>query len=90
MDALIYDSKTDRVMDFGTNDGYKIELNHQCYPYHPDISPVAKENRQLLMGLFENEDFVCDLKEYWHFDYGNAAWAIAKGKACSIYDVIEE
>lgn len=90
VDALIYDSKNDCVMDFGTNNGYRIDLNHKCYPYHPDISPIAKENRQLLISLFENEDFVCDLKEYWHFDYGNAVWAIEKGKEYSIYDTIEE
>jgi D-alanyl-D-alanine dipeptidase len=90
VDALIYDVKEDRVLDFGTNDGYKIDLNSKCYPYHPDISPVAKENRQLLISLFENEDFVCDLKEYWHFDYGNAVWAIEKKKEYSIYDIIGE
>ena len=28
----------------------------------------------------ENEDFVVDVKEYWHFDYGNAVWAIGKKK----------
>jgi D-alanyl-D-alanine dipeptidase len=90
VDALIYDSKNACVMDFGTNNGYKIDLNKKCYPYHPDISAIAKENRELLIGLFENEDFVCDLKEYWHFDYGNAVWAIAKGKEHAIYDIIEE
>jgi D-alanyl-D-alanine dipeptidase len=77
-------------MDFGTNDGLKIELNDKCYPYHPFISPLAKKNRKLLIDLFEEEDFVVDIKEYWHFDYGNASWALEKKKRQAIYGKIKE
>lgn len=90
VDALIYDLKNDCVMDFGTNDGLNIDLNDKCYPYHPFIPSHAKRNRELLINLFEEEDFVVDLKEYWHFDYGNAGWAIEKGEKHSIYGIIEE
>ncbi len=90
VDALIYDLKNDCVMDFGTNDGLDIDLTDKCYPYHPFISPLAKKNRKLLINLFENEDFVCDLKEYWHFDYGNVSWAIEKGEKYAIYGIIRE
>ncbi|MCF6352965.1 MAG: D-alanyl-D-alanine carboxypeptidase family protein [Cyclobacteriaceae bacterium] len=89
IDALIYDLKNDCVMDFGTNNGLNIDLNKKCYPYHPDITPQAKKNRKLLISLFEKEDFVCDLVEYWHFDYGNVIWALEKGKKYSIYDIIK-
>ena len=88
VDALIFDVKNNYVMDFGTNDGLNIDLNDKCYPYHPFISSRAKRNRELLINLFEEEDFVVDLKEYWHFDYGNSGWAIEKGKDHSIYGVI--
>lgn len=89
VDALIYDLKNDSVMRFGTNDGLKIDLNDKCYPYHPYITPEAKRNRKLLIGLFEEEDFTVDIKEYWHFDYGNIAWAAEKGKDHAIYGIIE-
>jgi predicted amino acid racemase len=89
LDALIYDLKYDGIMRFGTNDGFKINLNDKCYPYHPYITPEAKNNRKLLIGLFEAEDFVVDIKEYWHFDYGNISWAINKGKTQAIYGIIE-
>ncbi|PCE66076.1 hypothetical protein B7P33_01885 [Sediminicola luteus] len=88
VDALIYDKLEDGVMDFGTNNGLEIDLSKKCYPYHPDISAKAKKNRALLIGLFEDEDFVCDLKEYWHFDYGNVVWAIEKEKEYAIYEPI--
>ncbi len=90
VDALIYDPQTERVVDFGNNEGLTLELNETCCPYYPDISPVAKRNRQLLIQLFEAEDFVVDLREYWHFDYGNVSWAVEKGAECARYDVIEE
>ena len=61
VDALIYDVKNDCVMDFGNNEGLKLELDETCYPYHPDISPEARQNRQLLIRLFEEEDFVVDI-----------------------------
>ena len=88
VDALIYDSEHDCVLDFGTNSGFKIELNRKCYPLHPGISSEAKKNRKLLMDLFEDEDFECDLTEYWHFDYGNVVWALEKGRASSKYGVV--
>ncbi|MBT4287021.1 MAG: hypothetical protein HN921_00585 [Bacteroidetes bacterium] len=90
VDALIYDLKNDCVMDFGTNEGLIINLSDKCYPYHPFISSEAKKNRKLLIDLFEEEDFVVDIKEYWHFDYGNISWAIEKGEHCAIYDIIKE
>lgn len=90
VDALIYDLKNDCIMRFGTNDGLKINLNDKCYPYHPYITPEAKNNRKLLIGLFEDEDFVVDIKEFWHFDYGNVVWAMEKEKEHAIYGIIEE
>ena len=89
VDALIHDLKTDCVMDFGTNDGLEISLSRKCYPLHPDITPQARKNRELLIGLFEDEGFVCDIKEYWHFDFGNLTWAAAKNQAHADYGVIE-
>ena len=89
VDALIYDLKNDCVMSFGTNDGLNIDLNKKCYPYHPDITAQAVKNRKLLIDLFEKEDFVCDLVEYWHFDYGNIIWALEKGKKYAKYGIIK-
>ncbi len=88
VDALIYDLKNECIMDFGTNNGYKINLNKKCYPYHPEITPKAKKNRKLLITLFEKEDFVCDLREFWHFDYGNVIWALEKEQKFAIYGII--
>ena len=90
VDALISDLKTDRVLDFGNNEGVHLELNETCYPLHPEISDEARQNRKLLMGLFDEEDFVVDVVEYWHFDHGNVNWAAGKGKKIARYGVIKE
>jgi D-alanyl-D-alanine dipeptidase len=90
VDALIYDKKRNCILDFGTNKGLRIDLNEKCYPYHPGISKEARMNRELLISLFEGEGFVCDMKEYWHFDYGNIGWAIEKNEPRAIYDIIGE
>ncbi|MDH5382508.1 MAG: D-alanyl-D-alanine carboxypeptidase family protein, partial [Cyclobacteriaceae bacterium] len=89
VDGLIYDLKTDSVMDFGTNKGLDIDLNEKCFPYHPDISATATANRKLLIDLFEKEEFLCDNKEYWHFDYGNAVWAAKLGKEYAFYSIVK-
>lgn len=88
VDALIYDRKTRRVMDFGTNDGLNIDLSKKCYPYHPGITKEAQQNRELLINLFLNEGFVVDIKEYWHFDFGNVIWALSQKEKFARYGVI--
>ncbi len=90
VDALIYDLKKDCVMDFGNNDGLHLELNKTCYPFHPNITAQARKNRELLISLFDKEDFVVDPKEYWHFDYGNVVWAIEKGEKSAKYGIIKK
>ena len=89
VDALIFDLKSNKVLDFGTNHGLDIDLNEKCFPYHPDISSTAQRNRKLLIDLFEGEEFICDNKEYWHFDYGNAVWATKMGEEHAFYDVVK-
>ena len=42
------------------------------------------------MTLFEEKDFVCDLTEYWHFDYGNAVWALEKKREHAIYGAVKD
>ncbi len=90
VDALIYDLKKDAVMDFGNNDGLKLKLNKTCYPFHPDITLQVRKNRELLINLFDKEDFVVDPKEYWHFDYGNVIWAIEKEEKYAKYGIIKK
>ena len=87
IDALIFDSETNQVLNFGSNDGFTIEISEACYPYHPDTNAAARYNRNLLINAFEQEDFVVAITKFWHFDYGNANWAVARGKSEAIYGI---
>ena len=90
VDALMYDVAEDCIVDFGTNDGLKIDLGRRCYPGHPGIPSEAARNREVMIGQFEKEGFVCDLKEFWHFDYGNVSWATRKGKKVAHYGIVTD
>ena len=65
---------------------------------HPDIclsecsmiSEAAKNNRKLLMDIMEKLDFVNYPYEWWHFSYGDRAWAYYKGKAQAIYGAVTD
>ena len=63
-----------------------INATHTIHLFHLK----RRKNRKLLIDLFEEEDFVVDIKEYWHFDYGNASWALEKGEKHAIYGIIKE
>ncbi|MDB3906219.1 D-alanyl-D-alanine carboxypeptidase family protein [Crocinitomicaceae bacterium] len=88
VDALIYDNESNLVLDFGSNNGYSIDLNVECYSVHPGISIEAQKNRKLLFELFEDEGFVVDPKAFWHFDYGNVAWAVSKNQGTAVFGPI--
>ena len=36
------------------------------------------------------QNFGVDIKEYWHFDYGDASWALEKGGKYAIHGIIKE
>lgn len=88
VEALICDLETKQILDFGSNSGDQIDLDVKCYPYYPDISHLARKNRNLLIGIFEQEGFVVSPIEYYHFDYGNVAWATGKNRDHAIYGPI--
>ena len=48
-----------------------------------DISPMIEEpllNRRLLHWIMTEQGFTAYSEEWWHFDYGNQFWALAKGQ----------
>lgn len=88
VDALIFDNELNQILDFGTNDKSDINFGVLCYPFHPDASIEARKNRKLLIDIFECEGFVVDPKAFWHFDYGNVAWAVEKQHDFAIFGPI--
>jgi D-alanyl-D-alanine dipeptidase len=85
VDVAMIDLKTGKVVDFGTKD----QRSELCFTDHPKISSQARKNRELLLKVFFQEDFVNYILEYWHFSYGNAEWAAYKNKDRAFYGAIE-
>jgi len=72
-----------QAIDFGTAFDDFTERAHTDYFDHhasgnkEDVE--AKANRAQLFYLMNEQDFVVNPKEWWHFTYGTAQWAAAKG-----------
>lgn len=50
-----------------------------------DADREAQANRRLLYHVMTRAGFTNYADEWWHFDYGNQAWAACTGSACAIY-----
>jgi zinc D-Ala-D-Ala dipeptidase len=54
-----------------------------AYTWSDKISPEAKQNRMLMVEAMLNAGFSNCRDEYWHYSYGDSAWAVRVGvKEC--------
>lgn len=51
VEALIFDLESGQMLDFGSNLGNEIDLDVSCCPHYPDLSQVARKNRNLLIEI---------------------------------------
>lgn len=58
-----------------------------CLTHCNHISTAAQKNRGVLLAVMEKHDFVNYPYEWWHFSYGDRAWAYYKKKSHAIYGV---
>ncbi len=76
-------------LDMGTGFDEFSERAHANYFDHHGATTKedteAKRNRQQLFFLMESQDFVVNPKEWWHWSYGTAQWAAAKGIERAFY-----
>jgi D-alanyl-D-alanine dipeptidase len=82
---------TGQAVNFGT--GFDEFTERAAINYFAHHAPITSEdtaalaNRQLLRFLMEAEDFVVNPQEWWHWSYGTAQWAAAKGIVVARYGV---
>lgn len=53
--------------------------------YTLGLSPVAQENRNLLVDAMLEAGFSNCRDEYWHYSYGDAGWAVRTGREACFY-----
>lgn len=59
------------------------------YTHSKLISSTAQNNRQLLLNVLQEQEFVNYPHEWWHFSYGDRYWAYCKGQSHAIYGSVE-
>jgi D-alanyl-D-alanine dipeptidase len=69
----------------------EIEEHSQTWYYeNPDRGNViARNNRRLLIRIMESAGFSNYPNEWWHFDYGNNAWAVRTKAEYAFYGYTE-
>jgi D-alanyl-D-alanine dipeptidase len=56
---------------------------------HPKLSPEARRNRMILLEAMLSAGFSNCKEEYWHYSYGDAAWAVRSGSPVCFYGLAE-
>jgi D-alanyl-D-alanine dipeptidase len=55
----------------------------------PRLSPRAARNREILVAAMLGAGFSNCQEEYWHYSYGDAAWAVRTGQPNCIYGLVQ-
>jgi zinc D-Ala-D-Ala dipeptidase len=54
----------------------------------PNLSPAARHHRELLAAALNGAGFSNYPAEWWHWSYGDQAWALRNGREYAIYGMI--
>lgn len=87
VDAVIYDSKERKMLDFGCE--ILDYSTTKCYYINDEISEEAKKNRKMLRDAMLQEKFAPYDGEWWHFSYGDKEWAFYYKKKKALYNQVE-
>ena len=86
---LTFVDENGQAVDFGTGfDDLSERANIDYFDRHTPSTKAdtqAKQHRTELIYFMNLQDFVVNPKEWWHFAYGTAQWAAAKGIERAIY-----
>lgn len=61
------------------------EHGTECFTASTGIDALARENRDLLIGVMSGSGFVNYPSEWWHWSYGDRYWAFATGAGHARY-----
>lgn len=77
-------------LDMGGSFDDTSEHSQTWYYENPDRGNIiARNNRRLLIRIMESAGFSNYPCEWWHFDYGNANWAVRTKSECAFYGYTE-
>lgn len=86
VDVDVLDTRTGRLLDFGSklNDD-----NERSHLYYPDLTQEQKDNRLTLVTAMLDVGLASCMPEWWHFSYGDQVWAWFYGEENSLYSPVD-
>jgi zinc D-Ala-D-Ala dipeptidase len=89
VDLEILDKKGNLIdMGMGVKDWLLVDPK-VCYTNSALISETAKNHREILSKVMQEQGFVGYPFEFWHFSYGDRYWAAVSGNSLAIYGSAE-
>lgn len=87
VDVTLFDTAANTYVGFGSlmNEGSSIS-----HLYADGVSAQQKENRMLLLRAMLDAGFASYYAEWWHFSYGDQAWAWFYHKDACLYGLVEK
>ena len=87
VDLCFGNNKTGKLLDYGT---VIREMNSRTAFDSKELSKIQKENRKFLRRTMEKHDFVCYPGEWWHYSFGDQAWAAYHGEKYAFFGGVEK
>jgi len=79
-------------------DGEELDMSSTVNPdlhpmatlptYSREITPRAAKNRRMLLDIMLAVGFSNFPGEWWHYSYGDSAWAVRTGAPCALYGAV--
>lgn len=66
-----------------------LEGWYAAYTYRQGLSQEAHFNRMLMLRVMTEAGFSNCRDEFWHYSYGDSAWAVRTGAPFAIYGLVE-
>lgn len=77
-------------------DGNPLDMGTKCQEIHPDtptmspgVSPEARRNRDTLLKAMEGTGFLNYPEEWWHYSYGDYAWAVLRQEKEALFGPLD-
>lgn len=86
VDVDVIDTETGELLDFGSK---MNDDTNQSFLYYPNLTDEQKNNRQILLRAMLGAGFASCMSEWWHFSYGDQAWAWFYGHELSLYSPVD-
>ncbi len=80
-----WDKEFQKITTENPSEAMDIDWHKKFQMLSGEITSEQKNNRKILRGLMETQDFVWYPGEWWHYSWGDRMWAIYKKKSECMY-----